>query len=322
MEDLISVIVPVYNVEDYLNKSVQSIISQTYKNLEIILVDDGSIDRSGEMCDEFAKSDNRINVIHKTNGGQGSARNCALEICTGKYILFLDSDDFLELDCVERLYRVIRENNVDIAVCNYRLVDEKGMANSTFSELEGYYEFDGYEVLKHMWNDEIINIAPWAKLYRKELWDKLRFKECYCEDSATMYLLYNEKMRIGYIGDCLVNYLLRSTSDVRSFSSKKLIMLDIYEVVVKYAEEYLPQNLQRAAISKAVSVNFHVLFQFPRAYSAEEKKIHGTIKKYRKTVLCDREARLKTRLACLISVFGFGLTKWIFKLMKKNNPAF
>ena len=114
---LISVIVPVYKAEAYLEKSVKSIINQTYKNLEIILVDDGSPDRCGEMCDEFAKKDSRIRVIHKANGGQSSARNAALDIMAGDYVGFVDSDDWIEPNMYEHLYNLILKNNAQISVC-------------------------------------------------------------------------------------------------------------------------------------------------------------------------------------------------------------
>ena len=104
---MISVIVPIYNVEKYLIKCIESIINQTYKDLEIILVDDGSTDSSGKICDEFATKDNRIKVIHKKNGGLSSARNIGLDICKGNYISFIDSDDYIELDMYEKMIKII-----------------------------------------------------------------------------------------------------------------------------------------------------------------------------------------------------------------------
>ena len=116
---LISVIVPVYKVEKYLNQCIESVLAQTYQNLEIILVDDGSPDRSGEICEEYAKKDTRIRVLHKSNGGLSTARNTGLQIISGAYIAFLDSDDYLAPDMYETLYRELIENDADIAVCGF-----------------------------------------------------------------------------------------------------------------------------------------------------------------------------------------------------------
>lgn len=313
MSKLVTVIVPVYNVQEYVIRSIKSIITQSYSNLEIILVDDGSTDKSGEICDAFAQKDGRINVIHKKNGGQGSARNVALDRMTGEYVLFLDSDDFLESECIKELVQLMEKHNLDISVCNYNFIDKYNKKKGTFSKILGYKEYNGFEVLQHMWNDEIINIAPWAKLYRASLWEGFRFVECYCEDSATMYKLYKKEMKIGYTGKPLVNYVLRESSDVRSFSEKKLYMLDIYDDVVEYAKKNLPEYLQRAANSKQVAVCFHVLFQMPlNIFSEEKKRIHCTIKKRRKNVMLDVDARMKTRIACVLSYFGLPFTKLVF----------
>lgn len=118
-EKLISIIVPVYNVEKYLKECIDSVISQTYKNLEIILVDDGSTDKSGEICDEYSKKDSRIKVIHKENGGLSDARNVALDIAKGEYIGFVDSDDYVEKDMFETLYKLAEEHNTEISSISF-----------------------------------------------------------------------------------------------------------------------------------------------------------------------------------------------------------
>ena len=117
MDPLISVIVPIYNVEAYLDKCISSIMTQTYTNLEILLVDDGSTDRSSEMCDAYACIDSRIKVIHKVNGGQSSARNVALEVCCGKYISFVDGDDWIEADMYSVLVEQLEKLDADLAIC-------------------------------------------------------------------------------------------------------------------------------------------------------------------------------------------------------------
>ena len=116
MEDLITVIVPVYKVEKYIRKCIESIINQTYKNIEIILVDDGSPDDCGKICDEYAKKDNRIKAIHKENGGLSDARNKALDLTNGKYVIFVDSDDYIEKNAIEYLYQLMQKYNTDIAI--------------------------------------------------------------------------------------------------------------------------------------------------------------------------------------------------------------
>ena len=119
MNDIISVIVPVYKAEKYLEKCLDSIVGQTYKDLEIILVDDGSPDSSGRICDKYAENDNRIKVIHKKNGGDSSARNAGFKEATGKYIATIDSDDWIELDAYEKMLKKMIENNVDIVRCGF-----------------------------------------------------------------------------------------------------------------------------------------------------------------------------------------------------------
>lgn len=122
MNDLISIIVPVYNVEGYLKKCVESILNQSYKNIEVILVNDGSTDNGPKICDEYAKKDNRIKVIHKVNSGVSDTRNIGLEIAKGKYVSFVDSDDWIEIDYIQKLYRAINENDADYATCGYNRV--------------------------------------------------------------------------------------------------------------------------------------------------------------------------------------------------------
>ena len=168
-QDLISVIVPVYNVEDYLPKCLSTIARQTYKNLEIILVDDGSTDSSGRICDEFAKNDKRTVVIHKDNEGQGPARNDGQRISNGAYIMFVDGDDYIHSDAVEILYEAINQNaKYDFAMMNYKITchQDEDTNSRVFLEqselsqtnlVEGY--FGGSSLFNPVWN----------KLYKKEL---------------------------------------------------------------------------------------------------------------------------------------------------------
>ena len=160
----ISIIVPVYKVEKYLDRCVESIVNQTYKNLEIILVDDGSPDNCPQMCDEWAKKDSRIKVIHKQNGGLSTARNAGLDISTGKYIQFVDSDDFLELNACEVLLKNIVETNADLVVGNVNFITKR----KKNVKLNSFVTTNKVEFMKIMLNKKIFNVA-WNKLYKKSL---------------------------------------------------------------------------------------------------------------------------------------------------------
>ena len=126
MKDLISIIVPVYNVEKYLNRCIDSILLQTYNNIEILLIDDGSLDKSSQICDEYMKKDKRIKVIHKKNGGLSDARNAGIDIARGKYITFIDSDDSVEKDLVEYLYKLVINFNTKMSICSHRVIFDEG----------------------------------------------------------------------------------------------------------------------------------------------------------------------------------------------------
>ena len=120
MEPLISVIIPIYKAEKYIEKCVRCVLAQSYRNLEVILVDDGSPDSSGAICDKLATEDCRIRVIHKENGGAATARNAGLDVMTGEYIAFVDADDYMELNYIETLYRTLKENNAQVSICNFK----------------------------------------------------------------------------------------------------------------------------------------------------------------------------------------------------------
>lgn len=168
MEELISVIVPVYNVENYLEHCIESIVFQTYKNLEIILVDDGSIDRSGFICDCWKNKDSRIKVIHKKNGGLASARNEGIKISKGKYISFIDSDDYIELNFYKTMIDGI--DDADIAICGLRLVNEKNQLIKTIELNKEKIEMKNLDIKKLLLliNNSTFGYA-WNKLYKKDI---------------------------------------------------------------------------------------------------------------------------------------------------------
>ncbi len=193
MEPLISVIIPIYNVEKYLKKCIDSVISQTYKNLEIILVDDGSPDNCGIICDEYAQKDDRIIVIHKKDGGLSDARNAGIEICKGEYISFIDSDDFVSPYFIEMLYRGVHDYNCEIATVEHGVrfmdVEDEAVVFTTEKSQCSYEEIKPREAIRLMMYQRLPNGAPW-RLYKREIWNELRFPVGWLYEDAAIYIMH------------------------------------------------------------------------------------------------------------------------------------
>lgn len=222
--DKVTVVIPIYNVERFLKEAIESAINQTYKNLEIILVDDGSTDNSGGICDEYLKMDDRIKVIHKQNGGLSTARNAALEIYTGKYIMFLDSDDFLEPDAVEKMYNKIEEKNADYVIGNYINATEEGEKwEKPVFDLERYKEFK-LSITDYKNSFYIMNSSVCNKIFRKEFLDCLgvKFVEGLPAEDAifTTYCFMHSK-DVYYTQAIVFNYRQRKGGSISSHCSTR-----------------------------------------------------------------------------------------------------
>ena len=211
-EKLVSVIIPAYNIEDYIGRCLDSIISQTYKNLEIIVVDDGSRDHTGEILDNYAKKDRRIKVIHKENGGVSSARNKGIEAAEGDYIGFIDGDDLIESEMYKTLVDLLEEENADIAHCGYQMV---------FPDRVDYYHNTGKkkiqtteEGLKDLLSGEMIEPGLVNKLYKKELIKNCRLDETVKinEDLLMNYQLFKLSQKSVYYDITPYSYMIRSSS--------------------------------------------------------------------------------------------------------------
>ncbi len=236
MNKLISVIVPVYNVEKYLQKCVDSIINQTYQNLEIILVDDGSTDNSGKICDEYLKKDKRIKVIHKRNGGLSDARNWAIDVAEGEYIEFVDSDDYIEQDMIEFLYNNIEQYNADISICSYYMIDEKECINQSTNEL---YVYSRLEILQEVLLDEKIRSYAWNKLFKKSLFDDIRFPVGKIfEDVITIGKLFEKSEKV-VLNDVAKYYYRQREGSILHIQNSKTRLAYIYGAleILKYLKE-------------------------------------------------------------------------------------
>ena len=227
MNDKITVIVPVYNVENYLRKCLDSIIAQTYKNIEIIVVNDGSTDTSGEICKEFVEIDHRIIYIEQENAGLSAARNTGLENMSGDYVTFVDSDDWIEQDYVETLYKKITEYQADIAVGNYYSFNEsEGMFYFHISG-DSYYEevYDNVSIFENLYESQEMKsfalISAWGKLYKAGLFEQLRFDMGKLgEDGYLNQKIYLLAEKIVYIHKGIYSYRIRNNSLSRTWAEK------------------------------------------------------------------------------------------------------
>lgn len=229
---LISIIVPVYNVENYINKCVDSIKNQSYSNLEIILVDDGSTDRSGEICDELAINDNRIIVIHKKNGGLSDARNSGLKIMKGEYIGFVDSDDYIDSNMYEHMLRYMLDNQLDVVMCGTSSVF--GEKEVTSKKFDSYILTDKEDIIEDVYSKsyEGSTTTVCNKLFKRKIFSKLYFKlNTTFEDDEIVLSWINRVSRYGRISNPFYKYVQRdgSITHRKKYKSSIFDVINIYE---------------------------------------------------------------------------------------------
>ena len=314
--NLVSVIVPVYNVKNYLQKCLSSIINQTYTNLEIILVDDGSNDGSEKICETFAAKDERITVYHIKNSGQASARNYALDRCRGDYIAFVDSDDIAKENNIETLLNLAELYNTGLAVSPTQKFNE----NLSFENEEIYTGCASKiaAVKNLLYQKFIFHTGPHAKIYKRELFDGVRFPAgLIYEDLATIYKLFLKCRRIAFTGEKLYAYRIRQGSTMRqNYSPRMLSCIPVSQQLYKDISTKYP-DLEQAAASRAFSVNRSIYLQLPHDRKQERKQVWQEMKKYRKTVIFDSHARKRERLAALLSYSGSEIFHLFAGLYKK-----
>lgn len=243
---LISVIVPVYRVEAYLDRCLQSIAGQTYRNLEIILVDDGSPDASGTICDAWAAQDSRIRVIHKENAGAGAARNTGLDVATGEIISMIDSDDYLEENMYAHLLGLMTEN-IDIAECDICLTERDDLPMDDGSKAE-IRVFDVEDAMRLHIRDEIFRQTPPNKLYRREMIGDIRFPEGnLIDDEYFTYRVIGNARKLARSSACMYAYRQQPGSAMhKAFSLKRLQGLEAKQQRLEYLENRMPSLVYEA----------------------------------------------------------------------------
>lgn len=272
MEELISVIIPIYNTEKYLDKCLESVINQTYQNLEIVLVNDGSTDGSGAICDEYAKRDSRIKVIHKENGGVSSARNKALEIANGEYVGFVDSDDSIELNMYENLLTFLIENEADLAICNQVIVTEQGKKRS--SRIDECLIIDKKRALEEVLLSRAFCGGPCNKLFKKSICIDLRFPEdiFFGEDLVFVVQAIKNAKTVALIPDVYYNYYERSESATKTkFSDKRYSDVFARKRVFELVEQEKDFELTELAHVSIILADLTMLQQLGYDKEAQKK---------------------------------------------------
>ena len=313
MSQKISVIIPVYNVEKYLDKCVQSVINQTYTELEIILVDDGSTDKSGVLCDEYAKRDERIKVIHKSNGGLSQARNYALDVITGDYVFFLDSDYFLALTALEKMERITEEEQADIVAC----LDKRFTDEDVFGEKKGEtLYFTREEMLQGTFTqNKNYFIISCAKLYEASLFNGVRFIEGVIhEDEFICHKIYAQTKKVAVLQEELYFYRENpnSITGVKYNPKRYQYLLALKERADFFRENNFPfyQNFALYFAYRCIDLYFEV----PPSFK-ERKQVKKEIKKtykYAYTLVKGIKSPSKKRFIL------FKISPWLYgRILKK-----
>lgn len=308
---LVSIILPIYNIENYLPKCMVSIFAQTYKVLEIIMVDDGSEDNCGKLCDKYAMQDDRIVVYHKENGGLSDARNYGIKRARGEYITCIDPDDYVDHDYVEYLLKILKKHKTKMSICQHRIhydngsIKEKGSAGDEAVNTE--------RCLERMLYHDVIDTSAWAKLYHRSLFESVSYpKGKIFEDIATTYklMLQCNHIAIGY--ESKYNYIFHNNSIVNGiFKPSKF---DLIEMTDKMAEDVIKvyPRLEKAVLRRRVYSRISTLNQMlsTKGYETERKNIIAFIKKNGAVVKKNMMAPKRDKVALLLLDFNYGLYKF------------
>ena len=317
MQPLITVIIPIYKVEQYLRRCVASVLQQTYKNLEIILVEDGSPDNCGRICDEYAHLDSRVRVIHKNNGGVSSARNAGLDIMTGEYVLFVDSDDFLALDCVEYLVGLLERFSVQICIGNY---EDTRSSRCEFGQNQDCVELiSGREAIERQFGKDLVQyVTPWAKLFARSLFAELRFPEGIVhEDEGTLYRLFYACGQIA-VSQRVVYAYYYNPEGITKWPKKKNYqdICAVWKEQIKFYQEHGEVVLEARVRNRyCIQSAAHYL---PKGYYEEPKVLVQKAKQMYKGIWSVKQIPLVERLKGFVSAYLCNVVAHLMALKKKD----
>jgi len=316
---MISILVPVYNAEEYIKRCIDSILAQTYTAFELILLDDGSTDNSGAICDEYASKDSRIRVLHTSNNGVGIARNRLIEAAEGEYLTFVDSDDYTEPSMLEVLYHNIVQYSADISLCGIRIVFPH-IVKSSNSDPSERRLLNKEEAVSELIDNWKITCSTWSKLYKKELFRGIRYAEIAAfEDMLTTYKLFEKCNSIVYDGRLLYNYvntpnsLMRMKFNPRHFAELEAIKLMTENIGAAYPE--LVPKLQMNELKTKVYICNRIISESPEMRELYDK-LAAEIRMNYKELIKSKYVGIKVKTMVTIMRFSDGLYKACVKIVK------
>lgn len=313
---LVSVIVPAYNVGEYLDECIESIVRQDYRDIEIVLVDDGSTDKSVDICDAWALNDSRIKVLHKKNGGLSSARNAGLSIAEGEWIRFVDGDDVLPLDSISCMIN-FAGHDLDMVAGRYLMFSKNIPVLSRKSS--GFIMLDGLDSLREMLYQRRLSSSSSDKLFRRELFDLVKFKEgIVYEDLECMARLLPNCRKVAIISDVIYFYRKRPGSILSVFNRKRLDVLSITDEIYARMVDRSDSELIRAASDRRLSACFNIFLLLNRHGLGDDMQAvecWNIIKELRAMSLFNSNVRIKNKVGILLSYFGrrlFGKSHFVY----------
>lgn len=330
MKDLISVIIPVYRVETYLRRCVDSVLVQTYRELEVILVDDGSPDGCPAICDAYAEQDPRVRVIHQENRGLSGARNAGIDCAKGAYLAFVDSDDYLAADFVERLHTACVETNSDLAVCRFAYVKDEGSSREGLvraSSREGTGEarlYTGRQMQANLYLPEgVYYVVAWNKLYKRELFDGIRYPQGRIhEDEATTYRVYERVAQAVYLDSPLYGYFVAPSSITRGFNPRRTDWIRAQAERVDFYEEKGYRELMVPALKSLADGSIHICLERRRNLKegkGEQRWIRDLIRQGLKRIKPYGDFPLQTRIGYRLFLACPGIYEKLLNRVKDES---
>lgn len=318
---MVSIIVPVYNREKELDKCVSSLVNQSFKDLEIILVDDGSTDSSPRLCDEYAEKYEKLKVFHNSNMGVSETRNFGLNKAFGDYICFIDSDDYIDENYIEKLHSSITSGDYSISVCDYYEVGENNKIACSLAYDEK--EFSSIKLLNDILYSRTTNSFCWGRMWKKDILKESFKNISYCEDTVfNVENLAVPDLTVSYVKEPLYYYVRHKNSITGQEKAGHLN--DILNVAEMIADISQKNNYVKTKAVRSLIVNYSFFVYLIAArhnesneYDFVKERSKSLIKKYNLKVLFDIKSTIKTKAACIMSVFSMKLVAKVYYSLQK-----